>query len=305
MQATASTQTKVRNSQSEFDDLYKNLTQPGALSQKLLRYLRRNVAHSLHRQRRKRFPRRKVITSYPGQIVQSDLIDMQKLSSKNSGYNYILVLIDCFSKYLWAAPLKSKSGPETADALRKIFDSMTYPVQSFISDEGLEYVNQYVRIVFEERNIHFYHIKSKLKASTAERVNKTIKEKLWKYFTISGGERWLDVLEEVVQNYNNTFHSTIKMKPNEVTWENRGKVFKASHPDINEKFDCRLKKGEKVRVALRKNEFEKGYTQNWSSEIFTVKHIFRKAGVCWYRLLDSNGKLYPKQKYFYELNRVE
>ena len=305
MQATASTQTKVRNSQSEFDDLYKNLTQPGALSQKLLRYLRRNVAHSLHRQRRKRFPRRKVITSYPGQIVQSDLIDMQKLSSKNSGYNYILVLIDCFSKYLWAAPLKSKSGPETADALRKIFDSMTYPVQSFISDEGLEYVNQYVRIVFEERNIHFYHIKSKLKASTAERVNKTIKEKLWKYFTISGGERWLDVLEEVVQNYNNTFHSTIKMKPNEVTWENRRKVFKASHPDINEKFDCRLKKGEKVRVALRKNEFEKGYTQNWSSEIFTVKHIFRKAGVCWYRLLDSNGKLYPKQKYFYELNRVE
>ena len=230
---------------------------------------------------------------------------MQKFGTKNSGFNFILVVIDCFSKFLWVAPLKTKSGRETATALRTILTSMPYPVQTFISDEGLEYVNQYVRLLFQERNIHFYHIRSKLKASAAERVNKTIKEKIWKYFTISGRERWIDVLSEIVQNYNNTYHSTIRMKPNEVTWENREKVFKTSNPDVDKRINCRLRKGDKVRIALRKNEFEKGFTKNWSEEIFTVKQVFQKAGVCWYRLIDSQGKIYPKQKYFFELNRVE
>ena len=181
---------------------------------------------------------------------------------------------------------------------------MGYPVQTFISDEGLEYVNQNVKMLFDEKNIHFYHIRSKLKASSAERVNKTIKEKIWKYFTISGRERWIDILGEIVENYNDTYHSRIKMKPNEVTWHNREKVFKAAFPHIDKRVDCRLKIGDKVRIALRKNEFEKGYTQNWSKEVFEIKRVFQKAGVCWYRLIDEKGQLYPKQKYFYELNRV-
>ena len=280
------------------------MTQPGAYTNKLLKYLRRNKTHSLFKRKRRKFPRRRIITRYPGNIVQSDLIDMQKFSGSNSGYNYILVVIDCFSKKLWTRPLKTKRGQETADALRSILESMRYPVQTMIFDEGLEYVNKYVSNLLNEFNIHSYHIKSRLKASTAERVNRTIKQAVWKIFHETKKTRWVDVIDSIVDNYNKTYHTTIKMAPDEVTWENRKQVFENSFPKIKDRITCRLKKGDKVRVQLNKDLFEKGFTQNWSDDIFTIEASFQKNGVCWYRIKDEQGNIYPKYKYFYELNKV-
>ena len=280
------------------------MTQPGAYTNKILKYLRKNETHSLFKRRRKVFPRRRIITRYPGNIVQSDLIDMQKFSGRNSGYNFILVVIDCFSKKLWTRPLKTKRGDETADALRSILESMKYPVQTMIFDEGLEYVNKFVSNVLSEFNIHSYHIKSKLKASSAERVNKTIKQALWKIFHETKKTRWIDILDDVVDNYNSTYHNRIKMAPNDVTWENRVTVFQNSFPKIKQRIACKLKKGDKVRVKLNKDLFEKGFTQNWSDDIYTVVASFQKNGVCWYRIKDAQGQIYPKYKYFYELNKV-
>ena len=295
---------QVQNQANHFDQFYFNLQQPGAYSRKLLRYLRENENYSLHRPQRKRFPRRRIITHFPGNIVQSDLIDLQNIATKNSNYKFILVVIDCFSKKLWTRAMKSKSGEETARNLRSILESMQYPVQTMIFDEGLEYVNKHVSELLAEYNIHSYHIKSKLKASSAERVNRTLKEKFWKYFTKTKKERWIDILEDVTENYNKTYHRTIKMAPNDVTWENREQVFKNSFPKIDSKISCRLKVGDKVRVALKKDIFEKGFTQNWSKDIFEITHAFQKNGVCWYRIKDDKGEVYPKAKYFYELNKV-
>ena len=267
-------------------------------------YLRKNKVHSLHKPIRKKFPRRKIVTQFPGQIVQSDLIDMQKYSSKNSGFNFILVVIDCFSKKLWTYSLKSKRGKETADGLRHIFLQMKYPVQTIIFDQGLEYVNQYVNMLLNEFSIHSYHIKSKHKASTAERVNKTIKQSIWKYFTETSKERWVDTIDDIVSNYNQTYHNTIKMAPHDVTWENRKQVFKIMFPNIHSRITCQLKKGDKVRVALNKDIFEKSFTQGWSKEVFKIIKTFQSNGVCWYRIVDKSNKVYPKGKYFYELNKV-
>lgn len=278
--------------------------QPGAYSSKLLRYLRKNITHSLHKPARQHFPRRKIVTHYPGQIVQSDLIDMQKYSGSNSGYNFILVVIDCFSKKLYAEALKNKSAEETANALRKIFERITFPIQTLIFDEGLEYKNRHVNLLLTEYNVHSYHIKTKLKASSAERVNKTIKDKIWKYFTETGRKRWIDILPELVENYNKTYHRMIKRSPNDVTWKNRKEVFKTMFPKIKSVVKCRLREGDQVRIALNKDIFEKGFTVNWSDEIFTVISAFQKNGVCWYRLKDSKGQIYPKAKYFYQLNKV-
>ena len=301
---TNKNQIKKINGQAYFDELYSDLTQPGAYTNKILKYLRRNTTHSLFKRKRKKFPRRKIITRFPGNIVQSDLIDMQKFSGSNSGYNYILVVIDCFSKKLWTRPLKTKRGQETAQALRSILESMKFPVQTMIFDEGLEYVNQYVSNLLNEYNIHSYHIKSRLKASTAERVNRTIKQALWKIFHETKKMRWVAFIDEVVDNYNKTYHSTIKMAPDEVNWDNRKQVFEKSFPKIKDRVICKLKKGNRVRVQLNKDLFEKGFTQNWSDEIFTVDSAFQKNGLCWYRIKDDKNKIYPKYKYFYELNKV-
>ena len=108
---------------------------------------------------------------------------MQNFFNTNGGYKFILVVIDCFSKFLWCRALKNKTGKETSDNLRIIFSKMKYPVQSLIFDEGLEYINHHVKSLLDERGIHWYHILSKHKASTAERVNKTVKQIIWKNFT--------------------------------------------------------------------------------------------------------------------------
>ena len=126
----------------------------------------------------------------------------------------------------------------------------------------------------------------------------------WKIFTNKKTNRWIDKLDDLVQNYNNTYHRIIQMKPNKVTWENRTIVFKKMYPQKSIKVFCRLKKGDRVRIALTKDIFEKGFTKNWSEDISEIVNVFQKNGVCWYRLKDKNKNIYPKQKYFYQLNQV-
>ena len=292
------------NNQDKFDSLYSDLAQPGAFTQKIKLYLRKNQTHSLHRPKRQKFPRRRIITHFPGQIIQSDLIDMQKYSNKNNGFNYILVVIDCFSKFLWCYALKNKSGLQTSFGLRTIFSKMKYPVQTIIFDQGLEYVNSSVNDLLKERGIHPYHIMTKNKASSAERVNRTIKQTIFKMFTQHNNLKWTVYLDDLVDNYNNTYHSTIKMTPAQVTWRNRKKVFKILFPKESVRINCKLKIGDRVRISLNKNIFEKGFTKNWSLDIFTIAKVFQKYGVCWYRLKDDKDIIYSKTKYFYELNQV-
>ena len=94
------------------------------------------------------------------------------------------------------------------------------------------------------------------------------------------------------------------MNPAQVTWQNRQKVFKILFPKESVIISCKLKIGDKVRISLTKNIFEKGFTKNWSQDIFTTVQVFQKYGVCWYRLKDEKGFIYSKTKYFYELNQV-
>ena len=262
------------------------------------------MTHSLHRPKRIKFPRRRIITHFPGQIIQSNLIDMQKYSTKNSGFNFILVVIDCFSKFLWCVPIKNKNAKKTSLGLRTIFSQMKYPVQTIIFDQGLEYVNIMVNNLLKERGIHSYPIMTKNKASSAERVNQTLKQAIWKLFTEHKNEKWVSYLDDLVNNYNHTYHSMIKMAPVHVTWHNRKKVFKILFPKKHVIINCKLKIGDKVRISLNKNIFEKSYTKNWSQDIFKITRVFQKYGVCWFRLKDDKGFIYPKSKYFYELNQV-
>ena len=303
---------KLKPNQTSFDKKFTNLDNPGAYSRKILHYikntdikdLRQNHVYSLHGPRRKKFPHRKLIVYYPGQIVQMDLVDMQKISTKNKNFKYILMIIDCFSKKLWAVPLKSKRGDEVARNLKEIFETMKNPIQTVIFDEGLEFKNHQVDKLFKQYGIYSYSILTEKKAGAVERVNRTIKSLIWKYFTDHNTEKWIDIFPKIIENYNKTYHTTIKMAPNDVDWTNREKVFKQMFPKMNVIRDCKLAKGSKVRVAKYKKEFEKAYTINWSKEIFTVVGIRQQLGVCWYKIADQSGKIYPKFKYYYDLRLV-
>ena len=214
------------------------------------------------------------------------------------------MIIDCFSKKVWAEPLKSKRGDEVASKIKTVFENMKYPVQTVIFDEGLEFKNNHVKKLFLQYGIHSYSILTEKKAGAVERVNRTIKSIIWKYFTDKNTQKWIEVLPNIINNYNSTYHRTIKMSPNDVSFENREKVFKNMFPKIHASRVCRLARGNKVRVAKYKNFLEKGYTINWSEQIFTITKIKQRLGVCWYQISDQSGKIYPKLKYYYDLRLV-
>ena len=290
--------------QLQFNKEYSNLSQPGAFSSKILKYLNANETYSLHKQQRKKIKRRRIITSYPGQIMQMDLVEMRSIAKSNKNYNYILNVIDCFSKKLYSEKTKTKKGYEIAEKLKLILYRMDYSVQSLIFDEGKEFLNKQVGMLLKKMGIHWYHIKTTTKAGAVERVNKTVKSMIWKYFTENKTKKWINIIDAIVANYNNTYHTTIKMTPNEVRWKNRKQVFRNSFKKINAKIKCKLKVGDKVRVALKKKIFEKSFVINWSNDIFTIKRAFQRGGVCWYSIIDKDGVIYPKYKYYYQLNLV-
>ena len=214
------------------------------------------------------------------------------------------MIIDCFSKKVWAEPLKSKRGAEVAEKIKYVFENMKYPVQTVIFDEGKEFENRLVKTLLQQYGIHSYSILTDTKAGAVERVNKTIKSLIWRYFTDKNTKKWLEVLPKIVANYNSTYHRTIKMAPNDVNFDNREKVYKKMFPKMGVSRVCKLKLGNKVRVAKHKNFLEKGYTINWSDEIFTITKIKQRLGVCWYQISDQSGKIYKKLKYYYDLRLV-
>jgi hypothetical protein len=232
------------------------------------KWLSSQDTYTLHKPIRRKFPRRKTFAKGIDDLFQADLADMQNVSRYNNGYRYILTCIDVFSKRAFAIPLKDKRGPSVAEAFEKIFTERT-PV--FLqTDRGTEFLNSQVQSVFRKYNIkHYSSFNYDIKAACVERFNRTIKTKLFRYFTHSHSNRWVDVLPSFIESYNKSFHRTIGMAPNEVTIENTQQVADRMYPaktPPNYKFHV----GDHVRISKYKNVFTKGYLQNWTDEIFKI-----------------------------------
>ena len=166
------------------------------------------------------FRRRKVIVNDIDEIWAADLVDMQSFSKFNNGIKYLLMVIDVFSKYGWIAPLKSKTGLDVATALNKIFSERrctTSHVGALAPkmwvDKGKEFYNKHVKAL----GVQLYPTENEEKSSVVKRWNRTMKEKMFKYFSANNTKKYIDVLDEIVNTYNNTKHSSIKMTPVEAS----------------------------------------------------------------------------------------
>ena len=113
-----------------------------------------------------------------------------------------------------------------------------------------------------------YSIHNEGKSVVAERFIRTLKNKIYKYMTAISKNVYIDKLDDIVDEYNNTYHRTIKMKPVDVK-DNTYIDFKK---EINDK-DPKFKVGDPVKISKYKNIFAKGYTSNWSEELFVIKKV--------------------------------
>jgi hypothetical protein len=172
----------------------------------------------LHKPTRRRFPRRRIVVFGIDHQWQADLVDLAKLSSCNKGFKYLLTCIDVLSRYAWVVPLKDKMGKTLKDAFQVVFKSGRRPMRLQI-DKGTEFTNQVFQKFLKEHNVHFFTTYNKeTSASIVECFNRTLKTKMWKYFTQRETLTYVDILSEMVASYNHTVHRTIGIPPAEVTW---------------------------------------------------------------------------------------
>ena len=155
-------------------------------------------------------------SSFRDNIWGVDLADMQSLSRYNKGIKYLLCAIDLFSKYAWVIPLKDKKGTSIVNAFQKIITERRKPNKIWV-DQGSEFYNQSFKDLLKINNIEMYSTFDEGKSVVAERFIRILKNKIFKHMATISKNVYFDVLEDIVNECNNTVHRTIKMKPIDVT----------------------------------------------------------------------------------------
>lgn len=261
------------------------------------------LARELHKPIRRKFTRRQVHVFEVDEIWGADLIEMQEWSRVNKGYRYMLNVIDVFSKYAWSIPLKDKRGETTAEAFKQIVSSSGRQPKHLWVDQGKEFYNKNLDDWLKKLDINRYSTFGEHKSAVVERFNRSIKEKMWKRFTAENTRNWIDMIDDLIAEYNNTKHSTVKMTPIEASKkENEAFIInsrKYRNLETNRKFEV----GDRVRISRIKGVFEKGFLPNWSEAVYKISKVQYTSPIT-YKLTDSLGEEIEGGFYAEELQKT-
>ena len=275
------------------------------------RWLRKQQTYTLHKPIRRKFYRRKTVATGIDYQWQADLADMSSTSKFNDKYRFLLCIIDVFSKYAWVVPVKDKTGKTLVHALKSVLKSGQKP-KSLQTDKGTEFKNKDFQNFLKSKKIHFFTTENpETKASIVARFQRTLKSRMWKYFTHHLTLRYLDILSKLVNAYNHSYHRSIKHAPVSVTVQNETKVSEILFG--NKKLNCKnskssqakFKVGDFVRINKTKRTFEKGYLPNWTQELFKISAVIKTQPPVSYKITDLDGESVRGTFYSQELQRVE
>lgn len=266
------------------------------------KFLRSHRGYTLHRPYRKHFIRNPTIVSGIDAQWQADLVDMQSLSRSNKGVRYILTVIDCFSRFAWAIPLKKKTAAEIIRAFSHIFSRYNRSPKKLQTDKGKEFLNKPFQTFLKERHVHHFTTENETKAALVERFNRTLKTRMWTFFTTKGTDEYLKVLEDLVDGYNHSIHRSIGMRPIDVKKKDEEKLFQKLYATTLASSKSSIKYGPYVRISKAKNIFDKGYRANWSGEIYKVRNHLSQSKKPLMNLQDLKeppeviqGRFYPEE----------
>lgn len=274
---------------------------------------RKGLAQELHKQARRNYIRRNVELRGLNDLYQADLVDMRNYP--DGEFKYIMTIINCFSKFAYAYPMKTKTADEVVAILNPFFSK--HKAQNFQTDMGTEFFNRKTKQLYNQYNINYYFTYSDKKASIIERFNRTLKTNMWRKFTELGSYEWINILQSLVKEYNNSIHSTTKFKPRDVKKSNEKIVMENIRSSLIRQNKIRnrnlmgsnkkpkFKIGDKVRISKMKRMFDKGYLPNWSNEIFTITKINKNTTPLTYNLSDEKGVDIKGGFYTEELSKTQ
>lgn len=283
-------------------------------SEKVKKFLSDQDTYTLHKQARINYPRRRVVVGQALEQFQADLVDMSMFEKENTGFRWILTVIDVFSKRAFAIPVKRKDSKNMIEAF-KTLERQTELPRKIQTDKGMEFRAKEVQQYFKSKGVHWFSSEDDMmKAQVVERFNRTLKGKMWKYFHYKKSNKWLHVLPMLMQSYNNTVHTSIKMTPNEgkqpkakmQVKENlygpKSRLEQAKGP-VKMLPDATFMVGDKVKLSKHAMIFDKKYKPNWQLEIMIISEVIPTDPYI-YRVKDLDGEEIKGTFYEHELQKV-
>ncbi|KAL3099278.1 hypothetical protein niasHT_028225 [Heterodera trifolii] len=258
-------------------------------------YLATQRTYTLHRQAKRRY--RRLPTLAPGLHTewQADLAIFDRLAKQNRGYSYLLVCIDTLSRQVFVEPVKTKTSVNMIRAFDRIFKRSKYIPWKVLTDQGKEFTARAVQQFFRAKDVeHFCMLTSpQFHAGMAERANRSIKERLYRYFTERNTYKWIDVVQDFVRAINHSPNSSIGMCPADVNFQNaealRQKLHNAAENVVRSK--PRYRVGDRVRIEKYKHVFQKGYLPRFTNELFKVAEVHSERSPVVYRLRDEHNEI--------------
>ena len=193
---------------------------------------------------------------------------MQLISKFNKKIRFLLCVIDIFTKCAWIIPLKDERGITINNDFQKILDESNRKPNIIWIDKGSKFYNRTMKSEIEESEIEMYSTHDEGKSVVAERFIKISKNEIHKYITSISKNMYIDKLNDIVNKYNNIYHTTIKKNPSVL---NQAYILTLNKE--NNKEGSKLKVGDIVRISKYRNIFAKGFVPNWSEEVFVVKKV--------------------------------
>ena len=275
------------------------------------KFLHSQETYTLHKQIRRRFIRNATIVKGIDVQWQADLAEAIQLARGNGAYRCLMTVIDCFSKYAWVVPVKRKDSKHMLEAFKELLKkSAPRKPERLQTDKGKEFINSSVQKFLNENHIEHFMTNNETKATLVERFNRTLKTRMFAYFTENNTRRYIDILEHLVSSYNQAHHHSIGMKPAQVTEKDNERLWHRLYGKMAEQVVPVIKKNapkvdSKVRISKTKTIFTKGYLPNWTQELFSVREIKRRHPKPVYKLADYSGDAIDGTFYPEEVQRVK
>lgn len=302
------------------EKLYQAVKQEGKYKigrPRIRQFLNNEDSYSLYKPIRKTFPRSKVIVNTIDSMWDGDLADVSNIASHNDGYKFLLVLIDIFSRYLFIVPLKNKHHQKIVDGLKLVFQKRRKP-NTLRTDKGSDFKNRWVKAFLKKEGIHAIYTQNETKANYAERVIRTMKNLMYRYFMKNRTYRFINILQDLVKSYNKRPHRSLGGNaPANVNKENADEIRLESYLSGKTKLDVNQSKtlgrskekkrakpffkykiGDDVRLSQLKHPFQRDYQQKWTEEFFKVNERYKRGQIPVYKLKDLAGD--PIEGTFYE-----
>jgi hypothetical protein len=259
--------------------------------------------YTSHRSLKRKFLRPKVIAPYKYYMMDFDTGYYEKYGNVNDGYKYFLIGIDILSHFVNVIPLKSLKADEVAKAMKNILEiNQPYIVRT---DKGSEFVNTIMKRLLKDRGVKHITTTNETKANYAERAIKTLKSKISKYFSSEQTHRWIDQIDNFVNNYNNSVHRSINISPQNALKENDSDLFNYQYNYNNIlNQNPKLKLNDHVKISFMKKPFNKEYDEKWTNEIFLISSVRNNQGIPLYSLKDFHNDQIEGTFYENELQKV-